>query len=445
MESAEQIRFAAAAARADVSPADILERVGLYRHRRQMNSLRFEELQAMADDLSAYGEDPVSYVCGLFKKHQVVFVGHHLPTQRTGQFLQELVRALPNHGVHHVAMEYLCRDDQQLIDAITGAGTGASIGAGIRAGGEAGAGSEARAGGGAFAEGLAREVMMRWGLRHGFAFREYLDLLTVAWELNQPDKSASHMQSGHMQSGQMQSGQMRVLGLDYELDFDAVTETADLRSEPPWMHLRHRGTAARHMSDVLQSEILDQGHKALVLCRTPHALTRRQRVPHRVWDAFDTEVEAGRVVGAANHLYAAVADKVATVLIHQPMPADGILCEYALPADGILDAVFAMIDAPPIPLGFDTDVGAVAELQCLSGLDVGPLSDLAQGWIYLEADQQRVAPTPLLGAVSDSVLARARRLALAAELRKPDVTPADFDRAFTATAAAAELSWTQIL
>ncbi len=432
MESAEHLSNSSQAKHAAVPgrsgntksehTVDVLERVGLYRQRRGLESLRVEELEAVAADLAIYGRDPVSYVCNLFKKHQVVFLGHHIPTLCTGLFLQELVRALPSHGVHHVGMEYLCRDDQQLLDAAIGVNA-VKGGALITAGGDS------------FAEGLAREAMLRWGLRHDFAFKEYLDVLKAAWELNSPASP----------DGSASSKNMRVLGLDYDLDFDSVTETAELRTDAPWIHLRHRGTAARHMCDVLLSEVLDQGHKALVLCRTPHALTRLRRRRHRRWDAFDTEVEAGRVVGAANHVYAAVADRAVTVLIHQPLPADGVLCDYALPADGVLDAVFAMIGAPPLPLGFDTDVGDIGKLRSLTALDDGPLVDLAQGWLYLEPEQQRVAPTPLYGAVPDYVLARARRLALDGKLRRTDVTPADFDDAFRTAAIAAELSWTQIL
>ncbi len=424
------------AARSQANPhsVDVLERVGLYRRRRGLTPLRFEELEAVATDLSAFGCDPVSYVCDLFDKHQVVFVGHHIPTLRTGLFLQELVRALPSKGVHHVAMEYLCSDDQQLLDATTGT----AITAGT-------------AGGGAFAEELTQQAMLRWGLRHGFAFREYLDVLRAVWEMNRSAEPGEPGEPGELSDPASASrpaqpnNQMRVLALDYHLDFGAVTDTADLRSSGPWAHLRHRGTAARHMFETLQSEVVEKGHKALVLCRTAHALTRHRRRPHRRWDAFDAEINADLVVGAANHLYAAIADRAATVLIHQSLPADGILCEYALPADGMLDAIFAMIDAPATPLGFDTDVGAISTLRTRSGLDAGPLSDLAQGWVYLEAEQQRVAPTPLYGAVSDSLLKRARRFALDGELRKPEASSADFDKAFADTAISAELSWTQIL
>lgn len=406
---------------------DVLERVGLYRQRRGLGPLRFGDLETVAADLKANGRDPVRYVCELFNKHQVVFIGHQIPSRRTGLFLAELVRALPDWGVHHVAMEYLCRDDQRLLDAVTGAGA-----------------TSVTAGGEAFAETLACEAMLRWGLRHGFAFREYLDLLATVWELNCGASGVSGM-PGTSGMSSVSGTRMRVLGLDYDLNFDAVTDTADLRSWFPWKHLRHRGTAARHMCDVLLSEVFDKGHKALVLCRTPHAMTRKHRRPHRIWDAFDTEIDSGQVVGAANHVYAAVADRAATVLIHEPMPADGVLCDYALAADGVLDAVFAMVEGPCAPLGFDTGIGSVGELRCQSALDDGSFASLAQGWVYLEVDQHRTAPAPLRGVISEATLARTRRLALDGYLRRPDANSADFDAAFGAAAAAAELSWTQVL
>ncbi|HCB37130.1 MAG TPA: hypothetical protein DEP66_02690 [Acidimicrobiaceae bacterium] len=433
-------------------PIDALERVALYRRRRGLAQLRADELEAVADAVATAGRDPVEYVCRLFDRHQVVFLGHHTPTRQTGLFLQRLVRELPAVGVNDVALEYFCRDDQHLLDATVGAGAGA----GSPSDAGAGAGNPALLG---FDETPAREAMLRWGLRHGFAFREYLDIVRAAWAVNRDAAVAAAAAAASASAASSSSSvpavpavlpgpapaAMRLLALDYDLDFDAVTDTADLRSRHPWHHLRHRGTAARHMCDVLQAEILDTGRKALVLTRTAHALTRFRRRPHRLWDAFDTEFDGGRVVGAGNHVYAAVADRAATVLLHQPLPADGTLCDYALAADGVVDAVFAMVDGPPAPLGFDVDVGPAAGLRCSGSLDGGTLGDLARGWVYLESDQQTEGPTPLRGAVPEGAVVRASRFALDGALRRPDVTAADFDAVFSAAASVAELSWTQVL
>ena len=359
----------------------------------------------LAEWLRTHGTDPLTYVCDLFERHQVVFVGHHTPTRRAGLFLQDLIAAAYRSGVGIVAIEYACVDDQARLDAVV---TGTT-----------------------FDEQLAREALLRWGIRHNFAYREYLDVLSAVWEVNR------RFVGGGVP--------MRVLGLDYDLDLDAVTDTADLRTSYAWPHLRSRGPVSAHMCEVLLAEVIEPGHRALVLTRTAHALTRARRLPHRVWDAIDAEVVGGYVVGAANRLYEVVADRAVTVLIHEPLPADGELCDYALVADGVLDATFAMNDDLAVPLAFDVDRGPPARLGCTTSLDREPLGSLATGWIYLERDYERRAPTPLPEPVPAVHVEHARRYALDAVLRDRQSTAGDFAAAVSESASAAELAWTQVL
>ena len=383
----------------------LLERIALYRHRRELPPIQPALIEELAEWLAAHGTDPLTYVCELFERHQVVFVGHHTPTRRAGLFLQDLIAAAYRSGVSTVAMEYACVDDQARLDAVV---TGPT-----------------------FDEQLAREALLRWGIRHNFAYREYLDVLRAVWEVNH-----RFVVSGPP---------MRVLGLDYDLDLDAVTDTADLRTSYAWPHLRSRGPVSAHMCDVLLAEVIEPGHRALVLTRTAHAMTRARRVPHQVWDAIDAEVVGGYVVGAANRVYEVVADRAVTVLIHEPLPADGELCDYALVADGALDATFAMHPDLAVPLAFDVDRGPTARLVCKTSLDREPLGTLASGWIYLEPDYERRAPTPLPEPVPAVHVEHARRYALDPQLRDRKSTPSDFAAAVSESAAAAELAWTQVL
>ncbi|WP_423917659.1 hypothetical protein [Candidatus Poriferisodalis sp.] len=383
----------------------LLERIALYRNRRELPPIQPVLVDELADWLRAHGTDPLTYVSDLFERHQVVFVGHHTPTRRAGLFLQDLVAAAYRSGVGIVAIEYACVDDQARLDAVV---TGTT-----------------------FDEPLAREALLRWGIRHNFAYREYLDVLSAVWEVNRRFVGGG--------------APMRVLGLDYDLDLDAVTDTADLRTSYAWPHLRSRGPVSAHMCEVLLAEVIEPGHRALVLTRTAHALTRARRLPHRVWDAIDAEVVGGYVVGAANRLYEVVADRAVTVLIHEPLPADGELCDYALVADGVLDATFAMNDDLAVPLAFDVDRGPPARLGCTTSLDREPLGSLATGWIYLERDFERRAPTPLPEPVPAVHVEHARRYALDPVLRDRQSTADDFAAAVSESASAAELAWTQVL
>lgn len=383
----------------------LLERIALYRQRRELPPLQRALLDELAEWLRTHGADPLTYVCDLFERHQVVFVGHHTPTRRAGLFLQDLVAAAYRQGVGIVAMEYACVDDQARLDAVV---TGST-----------------------FDEQLARDALLRWGIRHNFAYREYLNLLSAVWEVNRRFAGSGPP--------------MRVLALDYDLDLDAVTDTADLRTSYAWPHLRSRGPVSAHMCDVLLAEVIEPGHRALVLARTAHALTRARRLPHRVWDAIDAEIVGGHVVGAANRVYEVVADRAVTVLIHEPLPADGELGDYALVADGVLDAAFALHDDLAVPLAFDVDRGPAARLGCTTSLDRQPLGSLATGWIYLEPDYERRAPTPLPEPVPAVYVEHARRYALDPALRDQTSTPGDFAAAVSESAAAAELAWTQVL
>ena len=383
----------------------LLERIALYRHRRELPPLQPALINELAEWLRSHGSDPLTYVCDLFERHQVVFVGHHTPTRRAGLFLQDLVAAAYRSGVGIVAMEYACVDDQARLDAVV---TGST-----------------------FDEQLARDALLRWGIRHNFVYREYLNVLSAVWEVNRRFAGGGP--------------HMRVLALDYDLDLDAVTDTADLRTSYAWPHLRSRGPVSAHMCEVLLAEVIEPGHRALVLARTAHALTRARRLPHRVWDAIDAEIVGGHVVGAANRVYEVVADRAVTVLIHEPLPADGELCDYALVADGVLDAAFAMHDDLAVPLAFDVDQGPAARLGCTTSLDRVPLGSLATGWIYLEPDYERRAPTPLPEPVPAVYVEHARRYALDPALRDEKSTPGDFAAAVSESAAAAELAWTQVL
>lgn len=383
----------------------MLDKVEIFRARRRLSSLDTRLLDDVIDVIAHDGLAPAEYLTRLFEEHQVVFVGEHAPSRQAGELFQELVPALQAAGVWCLGIEFACVDDQPLLDAL------------MR--------------GPRFDESLARSALFRWGLRHHFAYREYLDVLRAAWEVNQVRDEQAPM--------------FRVIALDYDIDVDAVTDTADLRSPYAWEHLRPRGSAARHMSEVIMREFVDRGHRALILCRTQHAVTRLRRRPHHVNDVIDIETADDRVVGAANHVYAAIADRAVTVLVHQPVPADGELGDYALPADGVLDAAFARPNGPKYPVAFDVRNGVLGQLPCTTGIDGGDLSALAHGWIFLEASGNLRAPTPIGAVVDDSTLAEARRFSLDPQLRRPGSTAIDFDQAVTAAAAAAELGWTQII
>ena len=383
----------------------MLETVEHFRQRRHLSSVDPSKLDLIIDEISIAGREPIEYVAALFDRHEIVFVGHDVPSRRTGLFMQELIPSVRAAGVQLLGIEWACVDDQSLLDELVNAPQ--------------------------FDEGIARSALFRWGLRHHFAYVEYLDILRSVWGVNQTRDPGSPI--------------LRVVALDYDIDIDAVTDSADLLSPYAWEHLRPRGPASRHMADVLLREFLDKGQKALVLTRTVNALTRLRRRPHSINDHIDREIVDGRVIGCGNHVYSAIADQAATVLIHQPFTAGGEHGFFTLPADGYLDAAFAHPNRPHFPIAFDISSGPIGRLSCSTSADGGDISQFAHGWVFLETANDVQGPTPLQGLIDDGNLAEARRWSLDPHLRSTDATVTDFEAALSNAAASAELSWTQIV
>ena len=383
----------------------MLETVEHFRQRRHLSSVDPNRLDLIIDEISLVGRDPLHYIANLFGRHEIVFVGHDLPSRRTGLFMQELIPAVRGAGVQLLGIEWACVDDQSLLDELVNAPQ--------------------------FDEGIARSALFRWGLRHHFAYVEYLDILRSAWGVNRTRSPNSPI--------------FRVVALDYDIDIDAVTESADLLSPYAWEHLRPRGPASRHMAEVLLREFVDKGQKALVLTRTGNALTRLRRRPHSINDRIDTEIVDGRVVGCGNHVYSAIADQATTVLIHQPFTANGEHGFFTLPADGYLDAALAHPNRPHFPIAFDVSSGPIGRLSCSTSADGGDLSQFAHGWVFLETASNVRGPTPLPGLFDDGNLAEARKWSLDPHLRSSNATVNDFEAALSNAAASAELSWTQIV
>ena len=383
----------------------MLETIEHFRERHRLTSIDPGHLDLVIDEISLTGLEPVNYVSNLFSSHEIVFVGHNLPSRKTGLFLQQLIPAVNKAGVYLLGIEWACMDDQSLLDELVNADQ--------------------------FDEGIARSALFRWGLRYHFAFVEYLDILRAVWAVNRTQASGS--------------APFRIVALDYDIDIEAVTDNADLLSPYAWEHLRPRGPASKHMADVLLTEFVRHGHKALVLTKTGNALTRMRRRPHPTMDQIDTQIVDGKVVGCGNYVYSSIADRAATVLLHQPLTADGEHGLFTLPADGYLDAAFAHTNNRHFPVAFDVSSGSIGRLPCATSIDNGDISQLCNGWIFLERPKDVRGPTPLRGLVDETNIAEARKWSLDPMLRQPNSTIRDFDIAIQNAAAAAELSWTQIV
>ncbi len=359
---------------------DALRRLERFRQRSIVDvedAARVTELSAFVAD---HGKDPIGYVVDLMSRHDVVMLGERHPSTQSGELLADLVPALASAGVWNVAAEWLLSEDQAQLDEIV-------------------SGDE-------FDEAAAQRCVLRWAMRSGVVPSLRVEVLRAAWEVN------SHRDPN--------APWFRVIGLDYDLDYDAVTDRADLHTPEAWPHLRDRGPAARHMATVIEHEFMRPRRRALVSCSTEHALTHHRRPLHPVHDRYDVDIEDDLVYGAGAHVFGWRADRVATVLVHQSLPGRLGGPAEVYPADGLIDMVFARADAPKWPVGFDITRGPFAALATSSAHDATTLGRLADGWIFLDPFHDLEAPVALADALGADDVDWLRRRMLAGSHRRPD-------------------------
>jgi len=385
------------------SDADLetLRRLQRFRKRSHLNPADNSRVSELSQHVGDHGQEPAEYIAALTALHDVVLIGEGMPTEQSGQFLVELVPVLAAAGVWNLGAEWLLHDDQDALDEIT---TDLN-----------------------FDEARATELVLRWGMRYGIVPSSRVEVLRAAWATNrQRDQLAPPF---------------RVLGLDYDLDYDNVTDRADLTEPEAWPHLRTRGPSARFMASVIDEQLLKPRRRAVISCSTGHAFTHHRRPYHVDNDRFDVELVGDRVLGAGNHLFAQRADRVATVLLHQPLdgcPGDGPDHVYA--ADGLVDMVFARHDGPKFPVGFDVSGSSFATLGTSCAHDDSPLGHLADGWIFLAPLQQMRAPEQLSSQLEQFDLAQLRRRMLQGSSRRPDNSIQDLRTAVDTSAAVIEMS-----
>jgi len=382
-----------------------LDRVHTFRTDRHIEAPDAKLILDLEDHVANTGLEPSAYVARCFERHDIVFLGEFGRSKQGGQFLQALVPALVDAGVWLLAVEWLLTDDQSRIDELITADEYDPV--------------------------LAATLVFRWGIRHAAVFTEYVEVLHAAWLANQ--------------RLDINAPPFRVIGLDYELDYEAVTARADLSKPEAWPHLRHRGPASRAMAAILKREVPATKGRALVVCSTSHALTHHRRAFHPARDRIDSDVVDGRVLGMGNHVYSWRADRVTTVLMHQPLHgqigggADLVFC-----ADGLLDMVFAGPNGPKYPVGFDITSGPFAKLKSNTAHDEPVLGGIANGYVFLESIYEMSAPTPCLATITTEHLEEARRRVLAGSLRDERTGVDQIQGAIETHATIAELTWRTI-
>ncbi len=275
----------------------------------ELPTVTAELKQQLLQYLRANHQGPEEYVINKFKEHDVVILGEYHRIRHDPELIQNLIPRLYKAGIYTLAIEFLRREDQPLIDRLLS--------------------------GGEWDEALGRQIQF-----NGFVFwgyREYVDIYKAAWRLNR--------------SLPLGSRPFRVLGIGDSPDWSLIKTEADAR-DPAIRRQVWRGGGEHLWAKVILDEVARK-EKVLVYCGLHHAFSEyRQPIFDEKKQAFIRHT--GERMG--NHVYKELGKRVITIALHAPwIPAEGYSQPfYVYPVEGAIDAVIAELEPRYRRAGFDT-------------------------------------------------------------------------------------------
>jgi hypothetical protein len=291
--------------------------------------------QAVIDgELVRYLKDhwmnPEEYVLSRFKDHDYVFIGEIHYLHRDADLILHLIPALYDHGIYTLGIEFADHRDQHLVDSLLALPV--------------------------FDRALARKIFFRsdpvW------AFKEYIDIYRVAWEVNHAAGPGAP--------------RFRVVNL--AAHFDPCKKGGAWKDVDP----------DRYMAGVIFSEILPVAKKALIYSGSHHAFTRYHQPSYSfqkdtLWGLSDNRM--------GNIVYDSLGNRVFNIFLNAPWVSDkGWDAPYVTPVNGTIDRVMSQY-FPGKQVGFDVVDTPFGRLTCDNtyytfGYPRFTLSSFCDGFIY---------------------------------------------------------------
>jgi hypothetical protein len=297
----------------------------------------------LKDWLAHHALPPEEYVVSKFKDHDIVFLGEMHRVRHDPLLVQALVPLLHENGVDNLGLEFICAREQAAVDSLLAGDT--------------------------YDEKLANWIF--WKQWPWWGYQEYIDILRVAWRLNQ----------------QIPKGErrFRVLGLNARTDFSYFWSAEDRRNPELIKKAFPDGTSDEVMARTIEREVLEKGGKALIYSGIYHAITTfHQPVIDEKTGALVDSV----TTRMGNRIYADIGDRCCVIYLHYPWPgAAGYSAPMVYAAGGVIDALLGGLPPERRRIGFDVNGSPFGLLRADSSFwarayphfRVGMFCD---GWIF---------------------------------------------------------------
>ena len=330
-----------------------------------------------AKELGVIAKPPIQYVVDKFDQHDVVFLGESHYVKENLEFLQELIPALYEAGVHALVWEFANDHQQDKLDRLTTSDK--------------------------FDAELADQLMADW---YGFGYREYRDVYETVWRLNKdlaPDRP-----------------KFRIIAVNIMEPYtkrDPALKGYDQRAKAFGGSVYN--VINYHWSRIIDREVIQKDKKALIYAGFGHTSTRFFQFRGR---------PAGNGLSAGNFIYEYIQDRTVSILMHGAAGNERLL--------STVDGAFKRSPQSGRSGGFDlagTTIGQQPITAFGVRLDTGKASDfmaedLADGYVYLGKPACAYSPVALIeGFVDDSTLGILHKT-VAPELSSDSTpTPKDYE------------------
>ena len=328
-----------------------------------------EILTQMSDYIASNPMTSSRFLLEMFESKDIVFLGEMNMVKQHVDLVSAMLPELHEEGINILAVEYALWEDQDLIDTVLNSET--------------------------YDETLVREVLFNrlclWG------YEEYADVFKAAWNINRnlgDDEKP-----------------FRIIGLNVKNDWTHIKTEKDMEDNALMNKVMSRGVPEIFMADVIKTEIVNSGRKALIHTTQNSAVTNYVSMKYKEsaeTRGLDDSRRMGNIIEELNP------DKTATILLHSPWYQKSAEYNMGYPARGAIDKFIDELPREKRHFAFETEKSPFGTLPVLNedylfGYDQLYLSDICDGYIVLGPISKYKSVTAIDGFIDENNIREAIR------------------------------------
>ncbi len=278
----------------------VVDPFGLFRPKKNLSqpAASATEISTLKSSFDSKALPPAQYVTGLFKAHEIVFLGEMGRISQQVDFVASLIPDLYRAGVRNLGIEYALASDQAKIDRVL----------------QAPRYDEKQV------DQILFDRMVIWG------FKQYADLFRAAWKFNRSLPAGAKP--------------FRIVGLNVQQEYQYLTSQKDATNPEVVKKVLSKGIPDVFMAKVIEKQFISTGTKALIYTSIDHAFTKYQ---NKLYAEKGKEAGIPNTERTGNIIYNKIGSRAFSIYLHSPWNDKKGVNGLGYPVGGKLDALIATL------------------------------------------------------------------------------------------------------